>query len=299
MKNNLLKKAEKGQAILFAVVGVTIALAVGVTAASRNLSSMSRVSRTDTSARAYAAADGGIERVLSLSDQTLNNLASANPNCKLIDTQATLGAENVCSLQYKPESEDAVTSVVEMKVEKFNYTDEAGSFFSTHINEGYTKEVALYSDGVQYPGPNITVCWKKPLETGNPILLYYSYNSLGNILRGGLIPAGYSSNTISSYGYQSGVPGKTADQQTFTNCAQISLVSQPYGLRIKALYSGTDIGIFPSTPLPVQGYKITAVGKVVQQGSVAETKKVKLYRSLPYMPSLFDFAIYSENGQIN
>ena len=66
MKNTKTKyKSQKGQTLLFVIVAVTIAMAVGVAVSTRTIQSLKRVARTDTSARVIAAAEGGIENLLS------------------------------------------------------------------------------------------------------------------------------------------------------------------------------------------------------------------------------------------
>ena len=52
---------EKGQALLFVVVAMTIALSIGINASVRTITSLSRTTRTYTASRALAAAEGGIE----------------------------------------------------------------------------------------------------------------------------------------------------------------------------------------------------------------------------------------------
>ena len=47
---------QKGQTLLFVIVGVTIALAIGIAVSTRTLSSLRRAARSDTSARVIAAA---------------------------------------------------------------------------------------------------------------------------------------------------------------------------------------------------------------------------------------------------
>ena len=46
--NKTINNNEKGQALIFVVATMTVALAVGVGVSLRNLSSISRTSRTDT-----------------------------------------------------------------------------------------------------------------------------------------------------------------------------------------------------------------------------------------------------------
>ena len=69
---------ETGQALLFVVVAMTIALAVGVSVSVRSLSSVSRVSGTDTFSRVSAAAEGGAERFVV---KTIQELADLTGTC--------------------------------------------------------------------------------------------------------------------------------------------------------------------------------------------------------------------------
>lgn len=295
-----MKKNSKGQAILFAVVGVTIALAIGVTAASRNLSSISRVSRTDTSSRAYAAAEGGLERLLLLNDSQLELLANGvtQEDCTSVGFTGING--EYCTLAYPPVSGEVITSLAELKVEKYRYTNDTESYFRMSLSNGDTKEVVLTTATEQYPNSTIDICW----DGDDTAIYYYSYNPSGNIAKGGLIP--YSglathSSDVSNYGFVNAATGDAA-HDNFDNCGIVNLVTTPtppYGLRIKALFGAANVGIFPVNQLPYQGYKLTSNGKIQQQSEVKETKQVILYRSLPYMPSFFDAAIFSNTGTIN
>ena len=76
MKNTKTKyNNEKGQTLLFVIVAVTIAMAVGVAVSTRTIQSLKRVARTDTSARVIAAAEGGIENLLSRTYSQLDKVA--------------------------------------------------------------------------------------------------------------------------------------------------------------------------------------------------------------------------------
>jgi len=70
------KLNQTGQVLLFVVVTMTIALAVGVGISLRTISSVSRTTRSDTSSRVLAAAEGAIENFLVKPDTELAALAS-------------------------------------------------------------------------------------------------------------------------------------------------------------------------------------------------------------------------------
>jgi hypothetical protein len=149
----------KGQAILFAVVGITIALAVGVTVASRNLSSISRISRSDTSERAFAAAEGGIEKMLILSGSELNSLMTpTTTSCGLVGgTVVTVDGNAYCRITYPIAPGDPIVSTADLKVEVYNSNDvDAGgnAYLTLDIDNGNMAEVDLRT----FSG-RITVCW--------------------------------------------------------------------------------------------------------------------------------------------
>jgi len=105
MKNTKYKmnKNQKGQTLLFVIVAVTIAMAVGVAVSTRTIQSLKRVVRTDTSARVIAAAEGGIENLLGRNYSQLRKaLYDVNnpPDCTAIG--AVAGPENgTCSYVFR------------------------------------------------------------------------------------------------------------------------------------------------------------------------------------------------------
>ena len=290
------KQFSNGQALLFVVVAVTIALAVGVTVTSRNLSSISRITRTDTAAKAVAAAEGGVERMLMQTDDVLNNLSSESLDCSKAGSDFSSVTDSPsCLLTFSKQATDKTTSAADIKVEKFSFNETDHYWFS--VDSGFTKEVVLTTpSGSVYGSNTIKICWDNPKTA----ILYFSYNKDGSIKRGGLVSENFeNSSDISGFDSVS----YTANQKPYPLCKDdVSLVSAPYGLRITPLYGSAKIGIFPaggSDTLPNQGYKITSTGRVLEEGTVKEAIKVVVYRSLPYMPSFFDNAIHSEAGSIN
>jgi hypothetical protein len=266
---NATRKNESGQALIFVIATMTVALAVGVGISLRNLSSISRTSRSDTAARAQAAAEGGAENILAKTEEELINLADTG---------------EVTTITYTPTANDNITAVAEVTVE--HYTLPAGqAYLPLTIQEGRVSEVRLDGGGV-------TVCWSSlDPEVGSDIYLSV-YNNDGDVSRAGVeasnrdgFPAQYTSNFLSSG------PG----QDNFSDCHD---VTQPAGasvLRIRSLNSDSSVGVYPDTgDLPSQGYLITSVGKLqnVAQGEDAEAV-VTVIRSHSYMPGVFDFGVFS------
>src|SRR3972149_3390838 len=174
-------RSESGQALIFVIATMTVALAVGVGAALRNLSSISRTSRSDTAARAQAAAEGGAENILSRSEDELKSLA---------DSASTQ------TITFTPTTNDNVTAVAEVKVEHYNIPT-GQSFLPMKIQKNQASEVKV-SGGV-------TVCWSSLDEDAGSDLYFVSYNNDGSLEREGSLssnrdgfPANYTSNFSNS-----------------------------------------------------------------------------------------------------
>jgi hypothetical protein len=290
----------KGQIILFAVVGVTIALALGVSVASRNLSSLSRVSRGDTSERAFAAAEGGIEKLLILTGAELDTVAGGN--CSPIVGSTKDDVTGMCNMKYPVTGGDPIESTADMKVEYYNSNaDYSGTpYLTLDINNGDSVEVLL-SDATtganKYSG-TVYLCWEN-----KDAALYYSMNDydFGNSGTYKFVRNALRSNTdftdVSNTS-NGGFVDVTAANYGFVRCASFNFVGTYDALRIRAMYDSTLVGIFSTTPLPVQGYKLTSYGKISSSGSEI-VKKVVVYRSYPFMPSILDAAIFSPEGPVN
>ena len=174
-------RSESGQALIFVIATMTVALAVGVGAALRNLSSISRTSRSDTAARAQAAAEGGAENILSRSEDELKSLA---------DSASTQ------TITFTPTTNDNVTAVAEVKVEHYNIP--AGqSFLPMKIQRNQVSEVKVSG--------SVTVCWSSLDEAAGSDLYFVSYNNDGSLEREGALssnrngfPANYDSNFSNS-----------------------------------------------------------------------------------------------------
>jgi len=296
---NIKNKNRKGQIILFAVVGVTIALAIGVAVASNNLSSLSRVSRSDTSERAFAAAEGGIEKLLLLSGSELDGIANLTTGACNVVSGTLIAGSGVCRITYSTESGDPITSTADLKVEHYTTNQEYSGtpYLALNINNGDTVEVSLsdIGGGNKFNG-TLELCWEN-----QEAALYYSLNkyySSCNCDRGAL----RSNVGFSAVGNTStkGFVDVSATKYGSSKCHTFTLTGTYDSLRIKSMYAETLVGIFPSGTgiLPNQGYKLTSYGKVSSSGSNV-IKKVVAYRSYPFMPGIFDSAIFSPNGQIN
>lgn len=331
MKNNTIKKyikTSKGQAVLFVVVGITIALVIGVSVVSRNLGSIGRVSRTDTSARAYAAAEGGIERLLGLTDYQLDQLIGtpSNSTCQSVGFS---GAENG-QCWYEFASEDKIISKTLLSVN--SYPDPSVGFVSVELNPGETKEVVMYygsADTDNYTSFVITLCWDNVNAAVSYSFYYPGYHTWRGILSDvnntniGELPFDRATCLADFKWYRGLANPEKKDYTRFMlangasnpfpmcriemiypgNPGLAAVNGFPQGLRLTALFDNTTVGVFRYTPHEAtfqrQGYELTAKGTLSTKTQVVESKTVKVYRSLSHMPSFFDAAIFSAEGKIN
>lgn len=263
-------KNEKGQALIFVVATMTVALAVGVGVALRNLSSISRTSRSDTAVRAQAAAEGGAENVL------------ARPESEL----AAMAGSPAEEIEFSPTTTDNIIAVASVTVENYNIPS-GSSYLLLQIKRDQVSEVKLDGGGVK-------ICWSSQNPDASSDIYYTAYNEDGDMTREGVEAnsrTGFPSN-YSSGGTFDNADGGNSD---FDNCHDASLPDNADGLRIRVINADTRVGIYPTSgSLPDQGYLITSVGRLqnAPEGEDVEVV-VRVIRSAPYMPGVFDFGIFS------
>ena len=283
---NTKHKKQEGQALLFVVVVLTIALSIGVSVSSRLLSTASRTTRSDTAARAYAAAEAGVERFLVLSSSELDDVADGD--CLELDH-----AEGACKLVLNDGTGgngDEVGVNAFVTVERYSYTDVDGKAYEFNLPANDVREVSL--DG--YGGDEVTICWND--LDGNDSYLYYStYDNDGFWEKGG-ISSDSDAHDADGFEDSDGCPGDFDPTGIYSYGKTIELDAARIGLRIRSLYGESRVAVFPQDTheLPFQGHKIISVGRLEIPGEAEVAKKVSVYRPLPYLSGIFDFAIYSE-----
>ena len=125
--------SESGQALLFVIVALTVALAVGVSTAFRTLSSVFRITTTDTSSRVLAAAEGGLEHFLAYSSVDLASYAGV---CTSLDyDDYPEGADSPCVVDFAPVSTDNTEAHAVVKIEAF-YGDPGGGICRDQAGTG-------------------------------------------------------------------------------------------------------------------------------------------------------------------
>ncbi|RJR27403.1 hypothetical protein C4561_02525 [candidate division WWE3 bacterium] len=305
MKNKFINyNNSSGQALLFIVVAMSVALAIGIAVSSRTLTSLRRTTSTDTSTRVFATAEGGIEWFLrqptdvlmELSDGDVNN----GVNCPATNSECPCGTlphptdNSACILEYPGQSGDSINAQASVRISTFtwNFQDGANDHYWFNLDPGDVKEVRLVNiaNNVYYQG-NIDICWRS-LEASQSSGIYFATYSSG-----GVVSKGVASPTFPVGTYDvGGDVNAGAGRLDFDQCYRININTNRTGLRLKSLYAPSKVGIFPATSnnFPLQGFLIESTGEISDDSGIRVTKRIQVYRSFPYMPSIFDYAVYSD-----
>ena len=291
-KERIITIKEKGQALLFVIVAVTIALSVGISVSTRALSSQKRISSSDTAIRVSNASEGGAEMMLGKNYSTLASLT--NPSLTNLDCQTYVSPSSFldngkCVITYPSSPGDTITTKATVSVKGFSMN--ASDHYWFDLSPGMVKEIRL----VGYGSTSLDVCW----ENKDTAIYTLSYNSSGGIKKGWFVDNDTNIPSGNISGFTEGIANHGYNACATISSANNKLVTNPYGLRIKALYDATRVHVYPSGgSFPIQGYKIASVGELATGGS-KESRIVVVYKSFPYSSSIIDSALYSATGGIN
>jgi len=279
MKNEEQEKNQTGQAALIALLVLTIATTVGLALIARNTTSIATTRTVADSARAFAAAEAGVEEALQSgvgSSATVDTTTGA----KYTSTVTTVSGSSTQPLVFPQKTLPEDTETV---------------WLVNHNADGSLTQTPTYTSSA------IDVCWSS--ETTTPavvVTVLYKSSADGSyrVAKGAYDPDStrasadkFATPTAMSGGC--GVGTNTTYDETvpfanFTppiNPTQDTLLA----LRIRPVYSLAQIAVKPRQPLVSQGSEITSVG------SVANSVDRKILVIAPYRaPStIFDAAVFS------
>jgi hypothetical protein len=261
----------------------------------------SRVSRTDTASRLIAAVEGGAERFLVISDCQLGIFADTSDphryenNCALANMGYEDGVEG-CIVDFPPQGADDIATRAIVTVESFNYNSgiDENNYYRFVLNAGQMKELPLYDGVTGYSEDEVDICW----DNDNAAIYYVAYDTEGMITRGGFYPLAFTDPLDSMQGFEQ---AEAELRDGFTWCATIDLsdlsTADQYGIRLRSLYNGATFGLYPhpSRDLTTQGYRIVSVGELSEEAEEKTVRIVTVHRSLPYLPDVFDYAIFANS----
>lgn len=297
-------KKKSGQILVVVLLVVVVALAVGLSVASRNLTNLKTSTQAEQSQRAFTAAEGGVENTLS----NLNNVATviqtgtANSGCTR-DTTDTTKAN--CSLGFS-----TTPSGIDSSASNSNVVVKANSSYERTVQVGDVAQVNMKG---MVTGNTVVVKWAKKSNanesTPNNATLEFTFvcNNTTQICAGDNFTTTYGQHreavTVDTISSQSGgfttcnqtgtFAGFVTSTTTDTAFACTATLTLPAGnfelLRIKPFWNNTTINV-SGNGLPVQTYDITSTATT----DSGLSRKIQVSRdALPQLPAIFDYVLYS------
>ncbi len=265
-----------GQVLLITVLVLSIAVTIALALIGRGVSDVSISRNIEESARAFSAAEAGIEDALRTGVGRTFTLTGSNAT---VESSVSVIGASTGAFTLPPIAQGDVQSV----------------WLVGHQTGSNALDTSTY-----YQGSAINVCWSHATTPAAVEIILYYLNGTDYMIQRGAYDPLFATRTTSR-----GFVGVTADDgqcgsvtDVYRQRVTIPAGSIPLLLRIRPYYAGTTATVSPIAggfELPAQGVEITSVGSV--EGGV--TRKISVKRQYPWPSSLFDYAIYSQNTFIH
>jgi len=83
------------------------------------------------------------------------------------------------------------------------------------------------------------------------------------------------------------------------NHIKLGVLSYALALRLRTVGGDALVGVQTEGDMVLQGYRITSVGQLRDNTDDQPAKTIVVDKSLPYMPAIFDFGLYSGTGNLD
>ncbi len=270
----------KGQTLVIILLGTSIALTVALAVSVRTISTLRQTTTTAQARAALSAAEAGAETGL----QRLASESPADAACKTVSGCSGSGTIAESSTKY-----DYNVSQVGLGTDGY----------LIDLLKDKTQEIKL--DG--YESSSFKVCWYDLGLDGNPevdnaleIIYVDEAGVLSKYAMNGKLSSsanGFDDASLSAIGSVL-VAGQTI---SFQHCRSLTLTGTPKIMRVKSLYNNVSAAVEPQggATLPAQAYRVESTGQILD-GAVK--KKVRVTKSLPALPAIFDFGLYSGSSTV-
>jgi len=268
------KKYQIGQIALIALLVLTIATTVGLSLIARTTTDVSVTRNIEESTRAFSAAEAGVEEALisriTIPKTTIDPTLGVSYSVQVDPVNGSVGNP----FEFSQPTSKEVTETV---------------WLVAHDATGKIIETPTYTNDT------IDVCWSSDPTTTPAIIVAVLYHKFGGSYQVAKVV----------YDPDSRIPNvsPTTAGGCSANTAYTGTINFPglgitpasdilIALRIRPVYSGTQIAIAPAQDLPTQGNRIESVG--VTEGGV--NRKIIVYQQYRAPDSIFDYAVYSEGS---
>lgn len=271
---------QEGQILLITLMVLVVAMVIGLSIATRTITTIRMASQQDNSSRAFSAAEAGIEQALTSVNSTVNGTFTTN-NSTYSTTKAPQQGPNLlinnADLIQKDDSADIWLSTYP------DYSNPWGTPTSATLTIYWGNSI---DNCTPSESTNTMAALEIAVISGTkaaPVLNTYAYDPCADRRN----PSVNSRNHFTAPG-----GGTTITQggisKTFSYSAPIT-VSSGLLARVIPLYAGTYIGVTGSIAIPSQGTLITSTG--ISGGT---QRKVVSFRGFPKAPAeLFPYLIFS------
>lgn len=276
---SMMIKYPRGQVLLITVLVLSVAVTIALSLIGRGVSDVSMSRNLEESARAFSAAEAGIEEALRTNTQQTNT--------------------SYGSVGYT--SEIAVIG------------DSTGVYTLPTITVGQADTVWLVehnaSNGIDfppsyyYPNGTIDICWSHvPEGQPTPALetaIYYKSGSSYLVNRGFYDPSSSQWPVQDPENLNNGCGGM---ENVYHQTVSIPVGVVPLFMRIRPYYGNATVSIAPlgGNKLPKQGLEVSSVGctQITASGCTegGVTRKIVVRRQYPGAATIFDYSIYSQGS---
>lgn len=254
-------KNQEGQTLIILLLVMVVALAIGLSVATRSITDLRISTQTEQSSRAFSAAEAGIEEALRDLSQIAGE-AEVSPGATYKYTVTTQGVNS-----YETQTAVKKDDTIELK-----------------LNGATATTFDLY-----WALKGSDDCDSVSGNPASPVL---------TIISGASAPYSVARTAYSIKSRGDGFTDVTRADNAFngkTYCAKVTGIVLPASsqlARIKMYYNTASAAIGPqSGTLPPQSYAIRSEGEV---SGVKRT--IEVTRSLPALPAIFDYVLFSGTG---
>ena len=259
-----------GQAALIVLLVIAVALGFGLSIISQSTTDVRISKQEQESARAFNAAEAGIEEALkNISTVALGVPQELSGLDAGVESSYVVSGANQLEAVYQ-ENDTAQISLLNSDPTLTNLLINWVKADSTIENPGCTSES-------QTPASlEITVIKGAASNYAKRNFAYNACNALGNGMT--------NVNT----------PGLTG----YLRRVNIPLESGDALVRIRPIYNQTSLWIRGNVDLPLQGYAIASTAQVGTVEQAAATKAIEVTRTEPGAPSIFDYVLFSGSNLV-
>lgn len=278
-----MKPYQKGQAALIALLVLTIATTVGLSLIARGTTDVSITRNIEESTRAFSAAEAGVEEALRTgvggAGPTLDTSLGLTYNV----TVGEVGGAASVPFVFPQKTLVGVTETIWLVDHMDNDTidDSSPNYTANTIDVCWGSEATT-------PAVVVTVLYKESSDASYQVAKVSvdpdgSRRSVNNFIAPTASSGGCGGNSNTTYKY-------TLAFNAFSGISPGSDIL--IALRVRPVYSTTQLAVTPFLDLPIQGRNIESVG---QTGS-GINRKIVVFQSYKSPATLFDAAVYSQNS---